>query len=243
MKNLSKILALTLVMMMCISLLPIRSLAATNEIFDPDKWKDPPNDPTEPDIEQEPIENIKWNGNIYKVKEEKPKEEELKEEELKEEELKEEKEEVKEEKPEVKEADERILKMILTVVCKDLEKYINGDKTIIEMDIAPYIKDGRTMIPIRYLAEALEMKVSWDAKTRTVFLEDDNFKIEIPVDTNKIIVNGEERESDVMPEIKSGRTMLPIANIARALGLRDGENIFWDPVEKKATIIRKLQNK
>lgn len=235
MKNLSKILALTLVMMMCISLLPIRSLAATNEIFDPDKWKDPPNDPTEPDepdIEQEPIENIKWNGNIYKVKEEKPKEE-----------LKEVKEEVKEEKPEVKEADERILKMILTVVCKDLEKYINGDKTIIEMDIAPYIKDGRTMIPIRYLAEALEMKVSWDAKTRTVFLEDDNFKIEIPVDTNKIIVNGEERESDVMPEIKSGRTMLPIANIARALGLRDGENIFWDPVEKKATIIRKLQNK
>lgn len=153
------------------------------------------------------------------------------------------KEDVKEEKPEVKEADERILKMILTVVCKDLEKYINGDKTIIEMDIAPYIKDGRTMIPIRYLAEALEMKVSWDAKTRTVFLEDDNFKIEIPVDTNKIIVNGEERESDVMPEIKSGRTMLPIANIARALGLRDGENIFWDPVEKKATIIRKLQNK
>lgn len=240
MKNLSKILALTLVMMMCIGLLPIRSLAATNEIFDPDKWKDPPNDPTEPDIEQEPIENIKWNGNIYKVKEEKPKEE-LKE--AKEEVKEDVKEDVKEEKPEVKEADERILKMILTVVCKDLEKYINGDKTIIEMDIAPYIKDGRTMIPIRYLAEALEMKVSWDAKTRTVFLEDDNFKIEIPVDTNRIIVNGEERESDVMPEIKSGRTMLPIANIARALGLVDGKDIIWDAANKQVTIIRKIPYK
>lgn len=153
------------------------------------------------------------------------------------------KEDVKEEKPEVKEADERILKMILTVVCKDLEKYINGDKTIIEMDIAPYIKDGRTMIPIRYLAEALEMKVSWDAKTRTVFIEDDNFKIEIPVDTNKIIVNGEERESDVMPEIKSGRTMLPIANIARALGLVDGKDIIWDAANKQVTIIRKIPYK
>lgn len=153
------------------------------------------------------------------------------------------KEDVKEEKPEVKEADERILKMILTVVCKDLEKYINGDKTIIEMDIAPYIKDGRTMIPIRYLAEALEMKVSWDAKTRTVFLEDDNFKIEIPVDTNRINVNGEERESDVMPEIKSGRTMLPIANIARALGLVDGKDIIWDAANKQVTIIRKIPYK
>lgn len=141
------------------------------------------------------------------------------------------------------EAEEIILKIILTVGSKDLEKYLNEVKSIIKMDIAPYIKDGRTMIPIRYLGEALGMNVSWDEITRTVILEDDKFKIEIPVDTNKIIVNGEEFESDVMPEIRNGRTMLAIANIARALGLKDGEDIFWDAVEKKATIIRKLQGK
>ena len=111
------------------------------------------------------------------------------------------------------------------------------------MDAAPYIKDGRNMVGVRYVAEGLEMKVTWDAKTRTVFIEDDMFKIEIPVDTNKIIVNGQVMESDVMPEFVNGRTMLPIANIARALGLKDGEDIFWDNAEKKATIIRVLSAK
>lgn len=98
------------------------------------------------------------------------------------------------------------------------------------------------MIPIRYLAEALEMKVTWDEKTRTVLLEDDKFKIEIPVDTNKIIVNGEESESDVKPELKMGRTMLPIANIARALGLKDGEDIFWD-ASMRQVIIKRIYDK
>jgi len=138
---------------------------------------------------------------------------------------------------------ERILKLIFRVGNKDMEKYINEDLTIIKMDAAPYIKDGRNMVGIRYVAEGLEMQVTWDAKTRTVFIEDDMFKIEIPVDTNKIIVNGQVMESDVMPEFVNGRTMLPIANIARALGLKDGEDIFWDNVEKKATIIRVLSAK
>lgn len=138
---------------------------------------------------------------------------------------------------------ERILKLIFRVGNKDMEKYINEDLTIIKMDAAPYIKDGRNMVGVRYVAEGLEMQVTWDAKTRTVFIEDDMFKIEIPVDTNKIIVNGQVMESDVMPEFVNGRTMLPIANIARALGLKDGEDIFWDNVEKKATIIRVLSAK
>lgn len=138
---------------------------------------------------------------------------------------------------------ERILKLIFRVGNKDMEKYINEDLTIIKMDAAPYIKDGRNMVGVRYVAEGLEMQVTWDANTRTVFIEDDMFKIEIPVDTNKIIVNGKVMESDVMPEFVNGRTMLPIANIARALGLKDGEDILWDNAEKKATIIRVLSAK
>lgn len=223
MKNLSKILALSMamLMLMCMSLTPVRAFAAED---------DPPNNPpatnettdTKPEPEPEPEPEPDWDDEYY---------------------YEEEKEEVKEEpkeEPKEEKVEEIILKIILTVGSKDLEKYLNEDKTIIKMDIAPYIKDGRTMIPIRYLAEALEMKVTWDKETRTVLLEDAKFKIEIPVDTNIIKVNGEETESDVKPELKEGRTMLDIANVARALGLKDGEDIFWDPVEKKVTIKRKL---
>ena len=255
MKDLRKILAVALVMIMCIGLMPVRSLAIDNSINQPTPndppndppngtnppgtWTDPtydptnqtgtnnpPNDPTNGDDDS--WQDYDYCGDRFDDYDDQDKEKE----EVKEEDKKDEKAE--------SEAEEVILKIILTVGSKDLEKYLNEVKSTINMDIAPYINTGRTMIPIRYLGEALGMKVTWDEKTRTVILEDDKFKIEIPVDTNKIIVNGEEFESDVMPEIRNGRTMLAIANIARALGLKDGEDIFWDPVEKKATIIRKI---
>ena len=36
--------------------------------------------------------------------------------------------------------------------------------------------------------------------------------------------------------IENGRTMLPIANIARALGLKDGQDIKWDEAKQEVTI-------
>ena len=147
-----------------------------------------------------------------------------------------------EEKTEVTKNDkeELILKVILTENSKELEKYINASKSITLMDVAPYIKNGRIMLPIRYVAEALGMSVSWDAKTRTVIIQDMFYTVEIPVDTNIIKVNGEVYTSDVKPEIKNARTMLPIANIARALGLKDGKDILWDAAKKQVTIIRTI---
>lgn len=144
------------------------------------------------------------------------------------------------EKP-IDKAEEKVeRKVILTINSKDMNNEANGENSHTAMDVAPYIKDGRTMLPIRYVAEALGMKVSWDKKTRTVIIEDDKYKVEIPVDTNKIIVNGETYTSDVKPEIVDGRTMLPIANIARAIGLVDGKDIIWDAKTKQVTIIRKI---
>ena len=45
------------------------------------------------------------------------------------------------------------------------------DKTI-EMDCAPYIKDGCTYVPVRFLAEALGYEVGWDPLYQTVVLLD-----------------------------------------------------------------------
>ncbi len=45
------------------------------------------------------------------------------------------------------------------------------DKTI-EMDCAPYIKDGRTYVPVRFLAEALGYEVGWDSQYETAILLD-----------------------------------------------------------------------
>lgn len=51
-------------------------------------------------------------------------------------------------------------------------------QTDIDMDTAPYLKDGRTMIPLRAVAEAFDASVSWDESANTVtinsrYLEED----------------------------------------------------------------------
>ena len=131
-------------------------------------------------------------------------------------------------------------KIQLTIGKDLLHKEINGVESNIKMDIAPYIKDGRTMLPIRYVAEGLGFDVKWIESTRTVVLLDGTTKVEIPVDTDKIIVNGTAYTGDVKPEIKKGRTMLSIANIARALGLQDGKDIIWNDKSKTVTIYRTI---
>jgi hypothetical protein len=46
---------------------------------------------------------------------------------------------------------------------------INGAS--ITMDVAPEVKDGRTMLPFRWIAQALGASVEWDEATQTVTLK------------------------------------------------------------------------
>ena len=45
---------------------------------------------------------------------------------------------------------------------------INGEQK--QIDVAPCEIDGRTLIPVRAISEAYNMKVDWDDSTQTVFI-------------------------------------------------------------------------
>ena len=129
----------------------------------------------------------------------------------------------------------------LVIGSKEMSKSVDGVEQKINMDIAPFIEGNRTMLPIRFVAEALGFNVQWDNDNRTVILIDKENVVKIPVDTNQIIVNGKVYESDVKPVIRNNRTMLPIANIARALGLKDGTDIIWNAATKEVKINREIE--
>ncbi|MBO4897075.1 MAG: carbohydrate-binding domain-containing protein [Clostridia bacterium] len=57
----------------------------------------------------------------------------------------------------------------LTIDSKEIKK---NDETY-ESDVAPKIKDGRTLIPLRAVSELLGLDVSWDNDTRTVNITSD----------------------------------------------------------------------
>ena len=90
----------------------------------------------------------------------------------------------------------------------------------VEMDVAPYLKDGRVMVPVRFLAEALGFPVDYDFsdptnKIVTVHAVED---IVLTIGSNKALVGTQEVELDAVPEIVNSRTMVPVRFIAETLG-------------------------
>lgn len=143
----------------------------------------------------------------------------------------------------VQEEKQKESKVLITIGSEILDKVDGGVRTLKVMDTKPYIKGGRTMLPLRYISEALGYRVAWLSETRTAVIMDIGLRVEIPVDSNFIIVNGVKYTSDVKPEMRNNRIMLPIANIARALGLKDGKDILWDEVNRQVTLIRNFNMK
>ena len=114
--------------------------------------------------------------------------------------------------------------------------YVNDElKT---MDVAPIIKESRTLLPIRYVAEALGADVQWDAVERKVTIIFKGTTIELWIDKNSAKVNGEYELIDatnpkVTPIIiPPGRTMLPIRFIAENLGCL----VEWDNTLREVKI-------
>ena len=141
---------------------------------------------------------------------------------------------------EEKKNDTIVTKAVISIGSNMIDKVSNDLHTKRLMDAPAYVKDGRVMLPLRFVAEALGLQVSWIKDNRTVVIQDMLFRVEIPVDTNNITVNGITSTSDVKPEIVNGRVMLPIANIARALGLVDGRDIVWNAATKEVTLTRTI---
>lgn len=48
----------------------------------------------------------------------------------------------------------------------------DGQTRTVEMDVTPYVKNGRTYVPVRFVAETFGCNVGWDADDRTVIIAD-----------------------------------------------------------------------
>ena len=129
----------------------------------------------------------------------------------------------------------------MTIGSKKLTRIINGLVQETTMDVAAYIEHDRTYIPLRFVGEALGFEVSWDNANRTAILKNRDKVVKVPVDTNIFYVNGVKYESDVKSVIKNDRTMIPVGNFARAIGLKDGEGIVWDGAKKEVRIKQVIQ--
>jgi chitodextrinase len=109
----------------------------------------------------------------------------------------------------------------------------NGERLI--LSVKPYIENGRTMVGVRDIATLLNVdskNIIWDAKNKAILIKTTDKEINLVVGQLYAVVNGEKVAIDVAPQIKDGRTVLPIAHIARILGMK----VEFNTVTKEATL-------
>ena len=97
---------------------------------------------------------------------------------------------------------------------------------IAEGDTNPFIEDGRTLVPMRAIFEALGATVEWDEKNRRVTANDPvkDTTIVLTIDSNVMLVDDGKIELDVPAKIVNDRTMVPVRAIAEGLGCE----VTWD---------------
>ena len=126
-------------------------------------------------------------------------------------------------------------KTILKLTIGSLKMLVNDKETLI--DVPPQIVEGRTLLPIRWIAEPLGANVGWDGVDKKVTVTLGSIKIELWIGKSIAKVNGVDTPIDpsnpkVVPLIIQGRTMLPVRFVAENLGCEVG----WDAKTQTVTI-------
>ncbi len=91
-------------------------------------------------------------------------------------------------------------------------------------NVVPYIESDRTMVPIRFISEAMGANVTWDAPTRTVSITLDDVTITMQVGNTQYTAGGETAVMDAAPEIREDRTFVPIRFVSEALN----KAVHWE---------------
>ena len=106
-----------------------------------------------------------------------------------------------------------------------------------ENDVQPIIRNDRTMLPARFVAENLGATVSWDAANRVVIIQGKDIEIKLTIDSAVATVNGAEEMLDSPAFIENDRTYTPVRFIAEKLG----STVEWDAATQTVIMSKPVQ--
>ncbi|WP_046227565.1 copper amine oxidase N-terminal domain-containing protein [Paenibacillus dauci] len=107
--------------------------------------------------------------------------------------------------------------------------FVNGTSYT---DAEPVVQDGTTLVPFRVVSEALNAKVTWNAKDQSVTVVKDGQTVKLYVNKKNAVVNGKTVSLQAAPMMKNGSTRVPVRVISEALGA----TVKWEPVSESVVI-------
>ncbi len=100
--------------------------------------------------------------------------------------------------------------------------WVDGEQLTI--DQPPVVLDGSTMVPIRFIVEALEGEVFWNPDDNKVTLIRGNQYVEMWLNEPEMSFNGRKMKAPVAPTALNNRTLVPLRILSEQLGWE----VYWD---------------
>jgi len=120
--------------------------------------------------------------------------------------------------------------VVIQMTIGSTKAYVNSKEVI--LDQPPVIENSRTLVPFRFIGEALGAKIGWDPVKKTVSYVLGNMNIVLTIGSTTAFVNSVATKLDVAPKILSGRTVVPVRFISETIGAK----VDWNSSTKMVTI-------
>jgi N-acetylmuramoyl-L-alanine amidase len=106
-----------------------------------------------------------------------------------------------------------------------------------EPEVPARISNGRTFVPIRFIAENIGAIVQWDSKTSGITIIKGGTKLDLQLGSKEIKANGTIHAMDIAPYVDNSRTLVPVRFVSEYLGFKVG----WEPSENLVIISHPIQ--
>lgn len=91
-----------------------------------------------------------------------------------------------------------------------------GDRAYV-LDTAPFIHDGRTYVPLRFVSEQLNARVNWNSGTRKAVITQEDQTIQWSVGNKQVVINDKLIMNDAPLLMKNGSVYVPVRFISEQL--------------------------
>ncbi|WP_025025980.1 N-acetylmuramoyl-L-alanine amidase family protein [Caldalkalibacillus mannanilyticus] len=105
-----------------------------------------------------------------------------------------------------------------------------------EPEVPAKISNGRTFVPLRFIAEKMGANVQYFQATSTIEIKQGSNTITMKLGSKQLQVNGRNQTMDVAPFTEQGRTLVPIRFVSEQLGL----SVAWQANERLVTISKPI---
>lgn len=105
----------------------------------------------------------------------------------------------------------------------------------LDLDVPPVIVEGRVLVPLRKIFEALGAVVNYEETTGRIVAVRGASRVELAIGSTEALVNGQRVYLSVPARIVDGRTMVPVRFVSEALG----DQVDWDDATRTVTVNRR----